>query len=1261
MKHATLVDATDLDAWADRLDGRFGLPRLLRRLVVATTSGLRRVAFRAGEGTQLPGWDGLTETGASSTWVPAGLSVWEVGAGADCKAKADADFDKRSKKPLDVIAKDTTFVFATLRRWPGKDAWLSTRRLEGLWREVRAYDADDLEAWLEAAPGVHLALSRAIGKPGAGAVDLESWWEDWIAETEPRLSAQLLMAGREQVVGVVKAWLDSALPTSLAVQTESKQETLALLAAIIVTLPEDDRDRLLANALLVRDRDTWDTLASLQNPLLLVPWFRDNVQGAVSAATRKGKSVFVPLDRDTRARESTLAVPRVSWDAARRALEAMGCADTAARSLATLARRSLLALRRKIATNPELQQPAWATPESARLLLPLVLTGAWEHRSEADRAVVQAISGVSYDEVQSRLSRWANVEDPPFRRIGDAWLAASKEDAWSLVGGEPDASDLKRFFDATVGALAVPDPRFDLPIEKRLVAAALRHDCAISPLLMESLAESTAMLGARGFSRGSRICEQTADAIVRELFGKANADWRVWATVASTLPRLAEAAPDTFLNAVEVGLAPPATPLLKLFEDQGDTMFSTSPHTGLLWALEVLAWSPAYLTRVVLALGALSRLEPGGKTLNRPMASLERIFLQWLPQTTASLADRLKALDRLRAKEPAVAWVLLRNLLPHRANAAVFTNAEPAWRDWIPEDRNQRADPDYRQAVGAMVERLLLDVSADEARWAELAGKLDTLPPAEFQAAVSRLRELDPSALSPTAQERLWEALRDRTSTHRNSPEADWALPSEHIDQLQALALKFTPSSPIPRHAWLFDYMPHGFVSEEDDWAATELKLRTARRDAATQVFGSSGPDGLIALAARAPVPGLVGDVAGELVLLSPNEEAALLQTCLGHADGARANLARGYAIGRHRSAEEWPEAVLSDQAMAWTPQQQAAFLLCLPPCAETWDRAESFGEETHRRYWEAARPYPLGTAGDCARAARALVSGGRTSAAIELLGLMSGKKAETEPPPELVREVLEAFARAPGPAPLSSMIAYYTRRLLDGLVSCDAEAESHAAALEWRLLPLLEDQGGPRYLHRELQRNPQFFGLLISLFWPAEDAPALERSADERLLAERAFRVLQGWRLLPGLSDSGEDASEVLAAWVLAAREVVASENRGGMGDNYIGRILACGPHGADGHFPHPAVRQIIEEADSREIEAGFCLAIFNSRGVFTKDPCAGGDQERDLAKRYREHADAVAAEWPRTAATLRVMEKRYLDWADREDAQGTLRHDMY
>jgi hypothetical protein len=77
-------------------------------------------------------------------------------------------------------------------------------------------------------------------------------------------------------------------------------------------------------------------------------------------------------------------------------------------------------------------------------------------------------------------------------------------------------------------------------------------------------------------------------------------------------PLIAESAPDGFLDALDELLAESPTVLSELLKDDGG-IFGESRHAGLLSALESLAWSPVYLTRVTGILGRLAAIDPGGR------------------------------------------------------------------------------------------------------------------------------------------------------------------------------------------------------------------------------------------------------------------------------------------------------------------------------------------------------------------------------------------------------------------------------------------------------------------------------------------------------------------------------------------------------------------------------------------------------------------------------------------------------------------------
>ena len=128
-------------------------------------------------------------------------------------------------------------------------------------------------------------------------------------------------------------------------------------------------------------------------------------------------------------------------------------------------------------------------------------------------------------------------------------------------------------------------------------------------------------------------------------------------------------------------------------------------HTGLLWALEMLAWSPDHLTRATLLLGRLARIDPGGRSANRPAESLRSIFLSWHPQTAASVDQRFVAIDLLRQREPDVAWRLMRNMLPEGGTIATPTPV-PRWRDWLVSSDQRPTRLEVHKVVSEVVERL---------------------------------------------------------------------------------------------------------------------------------------------------------------------------------------------------------------------------------------------------------------------------------------------------------------------------------------------------------------------------------------------------------------------------------------------------------------------------------------------------------------------------------------------------------------------------
>lgn len=210
-------------------------------------------------------------------------------------------------------------------------------------------------------------------------------------------------------------------------------------------------------------------------------------------------------------------------------------------------------------------------------------------------------------------------------------------------------------------------------------------------------------------------------------------------------------------------------------------------------------------------------------------------------------------------------------------------------------------------------------------------------------------------------------------------------------------------------------------------------------------------------------------------------------------------------------------------------------------------------------------------------------------------------------------------------------------------------------ARYEWVYLSIFEDrEHAPRRLSEALAEDAAFFVQIVSaVFRGANEAP---RPFDDEgaARARQAYRLLSLWRTCPGSRDGGFDAG-ALNAWVAEARRLLAISDRAAIGDEQIGQALWWAPVGTDGAHPHEAVRDLIESLACDDLDRGFAVAAFNSRGAVFRSSM-NGDDERVLAAEYRGRAQAIRDGWPRTAAILASIADSYDREAQRHDDDAAL-----
>lgn len=1247
------INATDLSQWGERRDGQASMPELLGRLIYATVGPAAQIRFPSDDSVHHPGWDGvcLTAEGAGP-FVPQGASVWEIGSQrSGVRGKADKDFVKRSAQSLGRDAAETVFVFVTPQRFQGKDAWVAEKRALGLWRDVVAIDADDLVHWLETAPAVAQWLAVRIGRRPAGLRNMEEVWAEWVRATETPLTPDVLLAGRDDEQKAVFAWLNAG-PEVFALQAEAPDEAMAFLYAAVAAYPPAYRLAYWSRCVVADSAEVARQLIGLGTPLIIV--LAEPDPGLARRLVEDGHHVFGVYGPNATAFGDLRSLPRPWRYDLERALTHAGLSEEEAHRLAHLSGRSITVLRRIMPAAPQ-YRAAWAARASPELIAAL-FAGAWVDHNPLDRQILGDLAGQPYEAVAVSLAPLAELGGP-LVRAGSVWKVVSPLDLWTQIAGQIAPDQFDRHEAAFQRVLGAVNRRYD----RRPKSPYFEEDGEFGPepsnALRKGLTEVLIAMAvyADRASASAGVAARPAQAI-RALLKAAPAE--LWWSLSRDFHNLAEAAPDVFLDALEDGLDGTAPAVLSLFRSDEGLMHPTEYLSNLLWALEMLARSRDYLTRVALLLARLDALDPGeSRWGNRPGASLRRIFVIWSPQTYATPEQRLKVIDRVLREVPATGWKLLLNLAP-RTHDSSEPSSKPNWRDFTPDEPEVITWQSVGRAAEEIGARLLDAVQDDPDRWVTLIDRWASFGPDWRARAARQVQALAAGPLDPAGAEALRDKIRDFVQRHRGFSDAEWALAEADLAPLDAALEALAPVSVEDRVRWLFK--PGARARRPGiGWREQEDALEADQTEAAQSLVEALDLDALIVFASTVTLHRALG-VAVSRTSAPAAFKAALLKRGLRSLDPVEADLGFGLLYGlRHDAgagADAWAE-TLWRQAIAgdWGETAEARIVGSLPTTPATWAAIDARSPSLALAYWKTVSTYRLPDDVDPAQVVDRLSAAGRNRDAVAWLGNI----IEREPDSDLLIRALHAAAGAEEPLEDNdaTMFSYYVGLIFGRLDQDPDVSEAAIVSLEWTYFQALRhSERPPRTIHRAMARDPELFCFFITLIYlPAKDSdveePDPEDAEKAAALASQAYSVLHEWAHVPGADDEGRIDGVALEAWVKAVRKQLKAVGRGDIGDSKIGEILSAARRDPDQPWPPEPVREVIETARSRVLESGFEIGVFNRRGVTTRMPQDGGEQERVLANRYRADAEALRFDWPRTSASLERIAAGYDHDAKRED----------
>jgi hypothetical protein len=952
------ITALDLERWADTVTSRTDLAGVVADLIRASVSDITDFRFPKGDSGQARGFDGRVSARGMHPYVPAGDSVWEFGVSREYLKKANDDYASRTKDSKDVQPGETTFVFVTPRKWsrkdPSREEWEESKRNEGIWKDIRALDGISLEDWFNQSEAVASRFAREVlrSMPPVSAWSCAEFWSEYSARFAPPLTEDVLLAGREEQARQLVQQLANG-PSAYFLQADSPEEVVAFAVAAIRKAETELASYLQARTIILDTEDAARSLSVRRN-LVFLPR-----AGAIQLAGLLGQRnpTLVPLGRDDPCRRSALLLARPTSDKLEAAIKSMGVGDERARQLARTCGRSVTILARRIPSGAALR-PEW---DGHRQLIPALLLGAWDAASQNDRSVVTAIAGVnSYTAFENSMLPYARMQDPPLQREGTVWKVRAPVDAFVHLAALIGNADLERLATAVERVFSELDPALEIPEEERPYAGLSGKTLAHSRWLRDGLATTLLLISVMHTEASVQIAADPVsfvESLVARLPGL-SADYRIVASLEAQLPILMEAAPRPLLLALGRLLEGDGRALKPIFQDANPSVFgSHSPHTGLLWGLEVLAWDPLHIAEATLILARLARIDPGGKLANRPLKSLREIFFPCHPSTNADVAQRSAILDRIIMDEPNIAWELLVALLPEFPTHA-FPTAKPRFRESGESEREAMTYELVARAYAEIIDRALRLVSIDHARWVTVIKHMGSFSVEERSRTINLLQDLADDPVLRQGNGEIWTALNEVINRHRAFDDADWAMPAGDVQMLEAVRVRFQPADLVTRIKWLFDdYFPE--LPNRSAMAQTAA-IDSARQQAIADLVRTKGPDSLIELASKVKHPVLVAASAGPLID-SLEIVATLIGAALVKSESLGGFPAVLSAIAENKFGSIWRDRLVEGfVGFDWSAEQVVTLLLNWRDGRDTWEFVESLGPEVERTYWLRKPAWPV-------------------------------------------------------------------------------------------------------------------------------------------------------------------------------------------------------------------------------------------------------------------------------------------------------------
>ncbi|UQY79974.1 hypothetical protein HAV_00159 [Candidatus Hepatincola sp. Av] len=452
------IDATKLNQWSDTKEAQNYLPELVRRLIINSSKNVHDLKMPSGDSTSKTGVDGKFITNDAKVLYGTILQencenlqtiYLEIGTNKDVKKKFNDDIKTRAKELKDQEFGTIIFIFITSRRFyntktkNSNDASIEKQTIidtakstySKQWKDIKIFDADDLESWLDQDFATMAWLCYKMNIP-CSMQSPERYFEEWLASTKIPLDKSIVLARLDkgnQVDSLFNEFVNSNEKYTLTIISDSRKESVLYAINKIEDAStinqETPNKEFYKKIIIIEDKPTWNYIIEdkKENHYILIPTFGipDNL-GFVN----KNIKVILPLNnsekRDVQNHSKVIQLEELNRELLIENLKNILNTDEAKAykdkidiySIVDKSKNTLLSLQRLL-VKPDSPLPSanWMQEENSNIILKLAMLGSFNTNNNKDKEILVKFLSLPFEEIELQLKYYQAQEETVIKQF----------------------------------------------------------------------------------------------------------------------------------------------------------------------------------------------------------------------------------------------------------------------------------------------------------------------------------------------------------------------------------------------------------------------------------------------------------------------------------------------------------------------------------------------------------------------------------------------------------------------------------------------------------------------------------------------------------------------------------------------------------------------------------------------------------------------------------------------------------------------------